>query len=55
MLYFRSSPYENPNYFGIAHEIVAEAVATYKPELYGWKYAPSLLRKSHITLKTKQE
>ena len=42
MLYFRSSSYENPNDFGIAHEIVAEAVATYKPELYGWQYAPEL-------------
>ncbi|GHV36287.1 hypothetical protein FACS18949_15520 [Clostridia bacterium] len=42
MLYFRTAPYDDPNDFGIMHEVLSAAFEDYKPELYGWQYAPEL-------------
>jgi hypothetical protein len=42
MLYIQSPPYDDPNDFGFAHDIINEACASCQPELYGWQYAPEL-------------
>ena len=42
MLFFNGAPFENGEDFGIAIDIVFEAIANYNFELYGWQAAPEL-------------
>lgn len=39
LLWFNGAPYEDENWYGGAHSEVANAVADYKPELYGFRFA----------------
>ena len=38
MMYFQGMPFENEDDFGIAIGIIFDAIAGYKPELYGYRY-----------------
>ena len=38
MLYMNGSPYSNEEYFCEAIEIVNDALVTYDPEIFGWKF-----------------
>lgn len=42
MLYFQGAPFEDENDFGEAIGLLWELMADYKPELYGFEYAPEL-------------
>ncbi|MDR1464371.1 MAG: helix-turn-helix domain-containing protein [Oscillospiraceae bacterium] len=42
LLYFQTVPYEDPNGFGVAHEMMERAFDAYRPEMYGWAWAPEL-------------
>ena len=42
LLFFQSAPYEKEEDFGSAYKSVYAAVAAYRPEQYGWQFAPEL-------------
>jgi len=39
-MWFNGAPYEDESMFGAAHEELYRAIANYKPELYGYEFAP---------------
>lgn len=39
MLWFQGAPYEDDSWYGGAHEEMAAAVRSYRPELYGYRFA----------------
>jgi hypothetical protein len=53
MLYFVGATYEDENDFGASISIVREAMSKYKPEQFGWKYAPELSPKLHFSSEPK--
>ena len=44
LLFFQSAPYESNDFFR-AYDAVYKAVAAYRPEQYGWRFAPELAPK----------
>ena len=42
MLYFQGSPYDNEEYFCEAIKIVFDALDSYDPEIYGWRFDPEI-------------
>ena len=38
-MWFQGAPYDDENWFGYAHEELGNAIANYKPELYGYEFA----------------
>lgn len=45
LLFFQSAPYEKEEDFSLAYDSVYGAVAVYRPEQYGWLFAPELAPK----------
>ena len=39
-MWFNGAPYEDEGMFGLAHEELYRAIANYKPEVYGYEFAP---------------
>ncbi|MGI6659694.1 MAG: hypothetical protein ACOX4N_09890 [Dethiobacteraceae bacterium] len=42
MIYFQGKPFENEDDYGEAIKVVKEAIAGYRPELYGYSFAYDL-------------
>lgn len=40
VMWFNGAPYEDESMFGAAHEELYRAIANYKPEVYGYEFAP---------------
>jgi len=39
-MWFNGAPYEDESMYGVAHEELYRAIANYKPEVYGYEFAP---------------
>lgn len=47
MLWFQGAPYEDENWYGGAHSEMYNAIHSYKPEMYGYRFAYDLAPEFH--------